>query len=185
MKNVFLLALAIIFQSCSSKIADKSKCKTTIVTVDKVFYGKSSGIRGSYVINGVRHTVLDGYNSFNMVVGEKIKVCFLPENPGKVYFENCEPVFCDEEETIEIKASVKRVNRTFSFVSKGERSVIYKYDYQGYEIERSQEISLETYKMYNPQAGDVLDVVVSKSDLRRAVIKFPDKNIFFDCSLNM
>lgn len=185
MKNLFLLfCFCIILQGCAHEDIDRTRCKYTIVTVTKVLTGKSSGIEGKYVVNGIEYPVSDRFSNYHMVVGEKIKVCYYPEDPGTVFFQDAEPVFCKGEESVSHSAKIKTVNRTFSFVSKGERAVIYSYKINGLEVERSQRISLALYQKYAPRSGDSIPILVSKRDNERAVLMFPNRDVFFECKDN-
>ncbi len=184
MKNLFLLCFCIILQGCAHEDVDRARCRYTIVTVTKVFTGKSSGIEGKYVVNGREYPVSDRFSNYRMVVGEKIKVCYYPEDPGTVFFQDAEPVFCKGEEPVLHTAKIKTVNRTFSFVSKGERELIFIYEINGVKVERGQCISLALYQKYAPRSGDSIPILVSKHDYERAVLMFPNRDVFFDCKDN-
>jgi len=183
MKSLYIVSLVLILQSCATEEIDRTKCKSTIVTVTKVFTGKSSGILGRYVVKGREYRVSDGFSNYHMVVGEKIKVCYYPDQPEKVFFQDAEPIFCKEEETVIHKAKINSVNRTFSLISKGERELVYTYNIEGIEIERGQCISLALYQKYAPQSGDSISILVSKHDYERAVLLFPNRDVFYDCTI--
>ncbi len=115
-------------------------------TVYKISPGSGGGAFIWHIVDGKKYQAFDGTRFYGMVIGDKFKILYDPLNPEKFKTKSWEPVFLEDEETIEVTGEITKVN-DHTWWSKGK--ILFTYQVDGKFFKRGQHLA-PNYKEYYP-----------------------------------
>lgn len=144
-----------------------------IGTVSYGYPGRPRGCDIRYIVNGQEYegySYMPNYEAYR-IIGDKFKILYNPTNPKEFQVIEWEPVFTEDEETIQVIGEITTMGSIWG------RSIEFTYKVNGQEYERWQYLPPDYEKRYpNLKEGNKYMVRAWAENPQRAII-YLDKPI--------
>lgn len=146
-----------------------------IGTVYKISYGRSGGAWIEHEIDGELYRAFQGINPEGLVVGEKYRLKYLPDQPEVFQVLDYRPLFTEEENTYTTQGLIMSINRINFIEGQSTHSLAFTYNFEGRQYRRAQRLPPNTeQRLRKLKAGQNVEVVIWVENPQRAIVVLED-----------